>query len=70
MRLNLNCREVAGLLSRALDESLPQPQVSRVQWHLLSCRHCRDVKMQLAFLRRAVRESDRRLLVPQDDGPR
>lgn len=55
MKLELDCREVSRLLSRAQEEALPAPDRAQLRLHLSICEACRNAEEQLAFLRRAMR---------------
>jgi predicted anti-sigma-YlaC factor YlaD len=57
MKLLLDCRAVAGLLSASLEEAAPLPDRARMRWHLLVCPTCRTVEEQMHFLRAAMQRA-------------
>jgi predicted anti-sigma-YlaC factor YlaD len=54
MKLRLNCREVARLLSQRLDGNVTPADGMRMRMHLLACRNCRTAGEQMDFLRLAL----------------
>lgn len=52
--LSPNCREVARLQSRALDERLPFGTRCGMRLHLFLCRWCRRYRNQIRFLHEAL----------------
>lgn len=55
MKLELNCQQVARLISDGLDGALDPAEGARMQMHFLICSKCRNVSEQMQFLRRAMR---------------
>ena len=55
MRIKIDCREFARLISAAQDRDLPMPDQARMRLHFAICQSCRNVEEQMAFLRRAMR---------------
>ena len=53
MRFDLDCKEVARLISDGQD------QQARLRLHFVLCETCRNVDEQMAFLRRAMRDMDK-----------
>ena len=56
MRHELDCRQVARLISDGLDAQLEEPQRARLRLHFAACEACRKIDQQMAFLRLAVRQ--------------
>ena len=50
----LTCKEIAQLVSDALDRELPWYQRLMVHFHLLYCKACRRYRRQIRFLREAM----------------
>ncbi len=63
MKLKLDCKDMARLLSDGLDQSLPAPERARMRLHLVICEACRNVEEQMGFIRRAMKR------LGQDDEP-
>lgn len=59
MKLELDCRQVARLISDDQEQPMDPAQRARVRLHFVLCSACRNVEEQLAFLRRAMRRLDR-----------
>lgn len=59
MKLELDCRQVARLISDDLEQPLDPAQRARVRLHFVLCSACRNVEEQMAFLRHAMRRLDR-----------
>lgn len=62
---NRPCRDMAALMSAALDEELDWPQRWAYRLHLLYCSACRRYRRQLHALQRALRSVSDALHVPQ-----
>jgi len=60
----LNCRQVARLVSRSMDDKLSWPNRLWIRLHLLYCVWCRRYSAQVQFLRRAARNLS---MEPLDD---
>ena len=67
MKLMLDCKDLSGWLSRALDEDIPAADRARMRLHLVMCETCRNVEEQLAFMRRAMQALGRER--PDDEAP-
>ncbi len=63
MKLQLDCRAVARLLSDGQDQALPAPERARLRLHFVICETCRNVDAQMQFIRRAMKRLGR------DDAP-
>lgn len=50
-----SCKEVTRMVSQGEDRSLAFGERLSLRVHLAYCRGCRNMRRQLAFLRRAVR---------------
>ena len=57
----LNCKQNSELLSQALDRPLTFREKLAMRLHLMMCRGCRNFEKQLAFIRKASRELNRKL---------
>jgi hypothetical protein len=55
MKLVLDCRALAKLLSQAQDDAQPLAMRARMRLHLMTCRGCRNADEQMRFVRRAMR---------------
>jgi predicted anti-sigma-YlaC factor YlaD len=55
MKLELDCKQVARLISDGLDSALDPAEQARMRMHFLICSKCRNVSDQMEFLRRAIR---------------
>lgn len=55
MKLMLDCRHAAELLSRRHDEPLAATQQARLRLHLMVCVSCRTVADQFELIRQAMR---------------
>lgn len=55
IRVTPTCREMTRLLSDAMDRPLPWKTRVKMRLHFLICKWCERYKMQLRFLREAVR---------------
>ena len=51
----LRCKEVTHLLSEAHDRNLSFSERLQLKMHLAMCTGCRNLKGQMAFLRKACR---------------
>jgi predicted anti-sigma-YlaC factor YlaD len=58
MKVDLDCKDVARLISDAQDANLPLPDRARMRLHFVMCQTCRNVDEQMAFLRRAMKRLD------------
>lgn len=56
MKLMLDCRALARLLSQSQDDAPPLAVRARMRLHLATCQACRNVDEQLRFVRTAMHE--------------
>ncbi len=56
-KLNLSCRDMTALVSRAMDERLPFWDRFACKLHLCYCRACRQYTRHLRLLREALHQS-------------
>ena len=56
MKVRLNCKEMARLISDGQDTTLPLVERAKMQLHFAACRPCRNVDEQVGLLRRTVRQ--------------
>jgi predicted anti-sigma-YlaC factor YlaD len=54
MKLMLDCRALAKLLSRSQDDAPPVAIRARMRLHLMTCQACRNVDAQMRFVRKAI----------------
>jgi predicted anti-sigma-YlaC factor YlaD len=54
MKLMLDCRALAKLLSQSQDHAPPLAIQARMRLHLMTCQACRNVDEQLRFVRKAM----------------
>jgi predicted anti-sigma-YlaC factor YlaD len=54
MKLTLDCRALAKLLSQSQDDAPPPAAKARMQLHLMTCQACRNVDEQMRFVRKAM----------------
>ena len=54
MKLMLDCRALATLLSQSQDGTPPLAIRARMRLHLLTCQGCRNVDEQMRFVRTAM----------------
>ncbi len=54
MKLMLDCRDLAGLLSQSQDDAPPLARQARMRLHLVTCQACRNVDEQMRFIRNAM----------------
>jgi predicted anti-sigma-YlaC factor YlaD len=54
MKLMLDCRALAKLLSQSQDRSPALAIQARMRLHLMTCQACRNVDEQMRFVRRAM----------------
>jgi predicted anti-sigma-YlaC factor YlaD len=54
MKLTLDCRMLAGLLSQSQEDPPPGVLKARMRLHLLTCQACRNVDQQMQFIRTAM----------------
>ena len=54
MKLMLDCRALAKLLSQSHDHAPPLAIQARMRLHLITCRACRNVDEQMRFVRKAM----------------
>ena len=59
MRFDLDCKEVARLISDGQDQQMDSRQQARLRLHFVLCETCRNVDEQMAFPRRAMRDMDK-----------
>ena len=69
MRFDIDCKDMARLLSDGLDANLPPAQRTRMRLHLVMCENCRDVNDQMGFLRRTMRQLGREEASPEPGQP-
>jgi len=67
MKINLDCKEMARLISDGQDRDLPDGERARMRLHLVICQACRNVDEQMSFLRHAMRRLGRD--EPPDEQP-
>jgi hypothetical protein len=56
MKFDIDCRDMARLISERQDRRLPLVQRAQMQLHFMACRACRNVDHQVGVLRRIVRD--------------
>jgi predicted anti-sigma-YlaC factor YlaD len=56
MKLMLDCRALARLLSQSQDDVPPLTMRARMRLHLVTCQACRSVDEQLHFVRTAMHQ--------------
>jgi predicted anti-sigma-YlaC factor YlaD len=56
MKLMLDCRALARLLSQSQDDASPLAMRARMRLHLVTCQACRNVDEQMRFVRTAMHE--------------
>jgi predicted anti-sigma-YlaC factor YlaD len=54
MKLMLDCRALAQLLSQSQDGAPPVAMRARMRLHLITCQACRNVDEQMRFVRKAM----------------
>jgi predicted anti-sigma-YlaC factor YlaD len=54
MKLMLDCRALAQLLSQSQDGVPPVAMRARMRLHLITCQACRNVDEQMRFVRKAM----------------
>jgi predicted anti-sigma-YlaC factor YlaD len=54
MKLMLDCRAVAKLLSQSQDDAPPVAVRARMRLHMMTCQACRNVDEQMRFVRKAM----------------
>ena len=54
MKLMLDCRALAKLLSQSQDDAPPLAIRVRMRLHLMTCQACRNVDEQMRFVRKAM----------------
>jgi len=54
MKLMLDCRAVAKLLSQSQDDAPPVAIRARMRLHMMTCQACRNVDEQMRFVRKAM----------------
>ena len=54
MKLMLDCRALAQLLSESQDGVPPVAMRARMRLHLITCQACRNVDEQMRFVRKAM----------------
>lgn len=59
MKRELDCKEVARLLSDDHEQPMPPTLRARLRLHLVVCTACRNVDAQFRFLREAMRMMDK-----------
>ena len=58
MKMDLDCKEVARLISDTQDSTLPMADRARMRLHFVMCQACRNVDEQMSFLRHAMKRLD------------
>jgi predicted anti-sigma-YlaC factor YlaD len=56
MKLMLDCRALARLLSQSQDEAPARVTRARMRLHLVTCEACRNVDEQMRFVGKAMQE--------------
>jgi predicted anti-sigma-YlaC factor YlaD len=56
MSSGLDCKEVSRIISDGLDKAMTPPERARLRLHLVVCETCRNVEVQMSFLRRAMQK--------------
>ena len=56
MKVMLDCKQIARLISDGLDQPLPVAERAQMRLHFVMCRGCRTVHEQMSFMRRAMRQ--------------
>jgi predicted anti-sigma-YlaC factor YlaD len=56
MKLMLDCRALARLLSQSQDDAPPLAVRARMRLHLVTCQACRNVDEQMRVVRTAIQE--------------
>jgi predicted anti-sigma-YlaC factor YlaD len=56
MKLMLDCRALAKLLSESQEDAPPLAIRARMRLHLMTCQACRNVDEQMHFVRTAMQE--------------
>jgi predicted anti-sigma-YlaC factor YlaD len=59
MRFDIDCKEMARLISDSQDSPMPPAERTRMRMHLVLCEACRNVDDQMGFLRRTMRQLGR-----------
>ena len=59
MKINVDCKEMARLISDGQDRDLPDGERARMRLHFVICQTCRNVDEQMSFLRNAMRRLGR-----------
>ena len=59
MKIDLDCKAMARLISDGQDRDLPEAERARMRLHFVICQTCRNVDEQMSFLRNAMRRLDR-----------
>jgi hypothetical protein len=54
MKLMLDCRVMAKLISQSQEDSPPLAIRAGMRLHLMTCRACRNVDEQMRFVRKAM----------------
>jgi len=54
MKLMLDCRALAKLLSQSQDDAPPVAIRARMRLHMMTCHACRNVDEQMRFVRKAM----------------
>jgi predicted anti-sigma-YlaC factor YlaD len=52
----MNCKEATRLMSEDLDRPLDWRERVALRFHLMMCSGCRNFKVQIGFLRTAIRQ--------------
>jgi predicted anti-sigma-YlaC factor YlaD len=56
MKLMLDCRALARLLSQSQDNAPPLTTRARMRLHLVTCQSCRSVDEQMQFIHSAMQK--------------
>jgi hypothetical protein len=54
MKLMLDCRALAKMLSQSQEDAPPLAIRARMRLHLVTCQDCRNVDEQMRFVRKAM----------------
>jgi hypothetical protein len=59
MRIDIDCKQMARLISDSLDRPMPPAERTRMRLHMVLCETCRNVDEQMGFLRRTMQQLGR-----------
>ena len=69
MRIDIDCKQMARLISDSLDSAMPPAERTRMRLHLVMCETCRNVDEQMGFLRRTMQQLGREQTLHARDLP-